>query len=64
MSFGGKTATGQARVRCTILLNDGSRNKDTGKVCHLPVTIFADERQDKKIKTPRDSSQDKKIIIM
>ena len=43
---GGVTATGQARVRCIILLNDGSRNKDTGKVCHLPVTIFADARHD------------------
>ena len=29
-------------MRCQILLNDGSLNEDTGKVCHLPVTIFAD----------------------
>ncbi len=43
---GGVTATGQARVRCIILLTDGSRNKDTSKVCHLPVTIFADARHD------------------
>ena len=43
---GGTTTTGQARVRCKILLNDGSRNKDTDKVCHLPITIFADARQD------------------
>ena len=39
---GGTTSTGQRRVRCSVLLNDGSRNKDTSKVCHLPVTIFAD----------------------
>ena len=41
-SNGGKTATGQARLKCQILLNDGSVNAD-GKVCHLPVTIFADQ---------------------
>ena len=44
-SNGGKTAAGQERVRCKITLNDGSRNKDTGKVCHMPVTIFADGKQ-------------------
>ena len=61
---GGKTASGQARSRCTILLNDGSRSnakdsaaaqsldKDSpvlqsmGKVCHLPVTVFADTNSD------------------
>ncbi len=36
---GGVTPTGQERVRCTILVNDGSRHKDTGKVCHMPLTI-------------------------
>ena len=45
-SNGGNTLTGQARVRCQILLNDGSLNEDTGKVCHLPVTIFADAMRD------------------
>ena len=42
MSSGGHTSTGQARVRCTILLNDGSKHDKNGKVCHLPVTVFAD----------------------
>ena len=42
MSSGGRTSTGQARVRCTILLNDGSKNNTNDKVCHLPVTVFAD----------------------
>ena len=42
MSSGGHTSTGQARVRCTILLNDGSKNNKNDKVCHLPVTVFAD----------------------
>ena len=39
---GGKTSTGQHRLRCHVVLNDGSKHDDTGKVCHLPVTIFAD----------------------
>ena len=26
-----------------MVLNDGSKHDDTGKVCHLPVTIFVDE---------------------
>ena len=38
----GGVRAGQERVRFKILLNDGSRKKDTGKVCHLPLTIFAD----------------------
>lgn len=46
MSNGGQTTTGQARVRCKIVLNDGSVNKETGKVCHMPVTIFADGKYD------------------
>ena len=33
---------GPQRLRFKILLIDGSKNKNTGKVCHLPVTIFAD----------------------
>ena len=37
---GGKTFTGQQRLRCSVLLNDGSTKDDTGKVCHLPVTIL------------------------
>ena len=44
MSAGGLTSTGQGRVRCTIVLNDGSKNKMNDKVCHLPVTVFADAR--------------------
>ena len=39
---GGKTSTGQHRLRCQVVLNDGSKHDDTEKVCHLPVTIFAD----------------------
>ena len=39
---GGKTPKGQQRVRCQVVLNDGSEHAETGKVCHLPVTIFAD----------------------
>ena len=39
---GGKTPTGQQRMRCQVVLNDGSKHDETGKVCHLPVTIFAD----------------------
>jgi len=42
MNHGGQTSTGQARVRCCVLLNDGSKSKEDGGVCHLPVTIFAD----------------------
>ena len=45
-SPGGKTLTGQQRVRCSVFLNDGSYKKDTSKVCHLPVTIFADATSD------------------
>jgi len=44
MSPGGRTKDGRDRVRCQILLNDGSAYGD-GKVCHLPVTIFADAAQ-------------------
>ena len=39
---GGKTPAGQQRIRCQVVLNDGSEHEETGKVCHLPVTIFAD----------------------
>ena len=46
ISNGEKTFAGQDRVRCQILLNDGSLNEATGKVCHLPVTIFADATKD------------------
>ena len=42
MNSGGRTAAGQARARCQVLLNDGSLNEDTSTVCHMPVTIFAD----------------------
>ena len=42
MNNGGNTQTGQARVRCQVLLNDGSLKEDNSKVWHLPVTIFAD----------------------
>ena len=42
---GGRTRAGQERVRCQIILNDGSRNSD-GNVCHLPVTIFEDASKD------------------
>ena len=38
----GGTHAEQQRLRFKILLTDGSKNKDTGKVCHLPVTIFVD----------------------
>ena len=38
----GGTHAGQQRLRFKILLIDGSKNKDTGKMCHLPVTIFVD----------------------
>ena len=38
----GGTHAGQQRLRFKILLTDGSKNKDTGKMCHLPVTIFVD----------------------
>ena len=41
-SPGGRTSKGQARVRCQVLLNDGSVSEDTRNVCHMPVTIFAD----------------------
>ena len=44
MCSGGRTSTGQARVRCTVLLNDGSKHEANDKVCHLPVTIFDDAR--------------------
>ncbi len=44
MSSGGRTSTGQARVRCTVILNDGSKHKTNDKVCHLPVTVFADAK--------------------
>ena len=37
---GGKISTGQQRLRCNVVLNDGSTQEDTGKVCHLPVTIL------------------------
>ena len=43
---GGKTQAGTARVRCEVLLNDGSLDKDTNKVRHMPVTIFADATKD------------------
>ena len=29
-------------MRCTILLNGGSKHNNNDKVCHLPVTVFAD----------------------
>ena len=46
VASGGRTTTGQARVRCQAILNDGSLNETTGTVCHLPVTIFADATTD------------------
>ena len=41
ISDGGVRA-GQERVRFKVILTDCFQNKDTGKVCHLPFTIFAD----------------------
>ena len=41
---GGQTQSGQKRMRCTVLLNDGSEKENSDKVCHLPVTIFADAK--------------------
>ena len=46
MSSGGRTTAGQPRVRCQVLLNDGSLNENGSTVCHLPVTIFADATTD------------------
>ena len=43
---GGTTKAGQTRVRCQVILNDGSLNEDTDTVCHMPVTIFADAKKD------------------
>ena len=37
---------GKEKVRFIIVLNVGSEDKDTGKVCHLPVTIFVDGELD------------------
>ena len=46
LNYGGRSNAGKERVRFKIVLNDGSENKDTGKVCHLPVTIFVDGELD------------------
>ena len=46
VAHGGTLVSGQKRMRCTITLLDGSKKAHTDKVCLLPVTIFADARQD------------------
>ena len=44
MSLGGQTSTGKARVRCTIVLNNGSQNEPNDKACHLSIAVLADAK--------------------
>ena len=40
---GGKTSSGQDRVRCTCKITDGSKMPGTDQTCDLPITIFEDK---------------------
>lgn len=40
---GGRTSSGQERVRCTCKIIDGSKMPGTDRTCDLPITIFADK---------------------
>ena len=40
---GGRTSSGQERVRCTCKITDGSKMPGTGQTCDLPITIFQDK---------------------
>ena len=40
---GGRTSSGQERVRCTCKITDGSKMPGADQTCDLPITIFADK---------------------
>ena len=40
---GGRTSSGQERVRCTCKIIDGSKMPGTDQTCDLPITIFEDK---------------------
>ena len=40
---GGRTSSGQERVRCTCKITDGSKMPGTDQTCDLPITIFEDK---------------------
>ena len=40
---GGRTSSGQERVRCTCKITDGSKMPGTDQTCDLPITIFGDK---------------------
>ena len=49
---GGRTSSGQERVRCTCKIIDGSKMPGTDRTCDLPITIFADKPSDSSVALP------------
>ena len=49
---GGRTSSGQERVRCTCKIIDGSKMPGTDQTCDLPITIFADKPSDSSVAQP------------
>ena len=49
---GGRTSSGQERVRCTCKIIDGSKMPGTDRACDLPITIFADKLSDSNVAQP------------
>ena len=49
---GGRTSSGQERVRCTCKIIDGSKMPGTDRTCDLPITIFADKPSNSSVALP------------
>ena len=49
---GGRTSSGQERVRCTCKIIDGSKMPGTDQTCDLPITIFADKPSNSSVALP------------